>query len=987
MSEKEIPKTYDAFKVEDTIYKAWESSGYFNPDNLKGAKDSFTISMPPPNATGFLHVGHAVMLSVQDLVIRYQRMNGKKALWLPGTDHAAIATQTAVEKLLKKEGKTRHDLGREKFLKRVEEYVENSRDTIRNQIRKIGSSCDWSRERYTLDKGLTTAVNEAFVQMYEDGLIYRGHRIVNWCPRCHSTLADDEVEYKPAKEKLYWIKYGPFTLATARPETKLGDTAVAVHPDDPRYKKYIGKKIMIPGVLGEFEVTVVADKAVDREFGSGVIKVTPAHDFTDYEIARRHNISMKQVINEDGKMMENCGKYHGMKTRECREAIVKDMQKMGLIKKIDEDYDHNLSVCYRCGEVIEPLPSEQWFIDVNKKLDRFGGRTIKEESIRVVKNGDIKIIPERFNKTYFHWMENLRDWCISRQIWFGHRIPVWYCKDCKENKKYKMGFHQDIVPQLYSGKTITYRLKPKDFKADDQVAFENSQTKEIIGYGIIRNIKETTVGKLPLDNKAHGATYNKIEELIDAFKKHYHNLKVSENTKAYVIEYEFKQGKLTKPIVLRDKPVCCSQCNCKTLEQDPDTLDTWFSSGLWTFSTLGWPEQAKDLKTFHPTQLMETGYDILFFWVARMIIMSTYLVREVPFEKVYLHGLVRTKSGEKMSKSKPETVIDPLDVIKEYGADSLRLSLLIGSTAGNDVKLYKEKIAGYRNFVNKLWNISRYVLMTVKKPELIEKLPKAETSSDKWILQRLAQVTEQVSRDLESYNFSNAGEVLRDFTWNDFADWYLEISKVEKSKDDILLYCLQSLLKLWHPFMPFVTESIWKNLSDDFLMIQKWSELKSKSDIKIENDFEIIKQTIIALRNLRAEHNIEPAKKLKAVVIAKSKVKLIEENKDVVLKLARLSDLQIEKTSKKPAHSASTLTSGVEIYLPLEGVIDIKKEQNRLEKEKEQLEKYIKGFEQKLSNKGFVENAPKEIVKVGKEKLLTAKENIKKLEQQIKDIK
>jgi len=993
MSKKQIPKTYDASKVEDDIYKAWESSGYFNPDNLGSKKQEarskpFTISLPPPNATGTLHVGHAVMLAIQDLVIRYQRMLGKKALWLPGTDHAAIATQTAVEKILKKEGKTRHNLGREKFLERVEDYVENSRNTIKNQIRKMGSSCDWSRERYTLDKGLTEAVNEAFVQMYEDGLIYRGYRIVNWCPRCHSTLADDEVEYRSVKEKFYWIKYGPFTLATARPETKLGDTCVAVHPDDPRYKKYVGKKLMIPGVLGEFEVTVVADKVVDREFGTGVIKVTPAHDFTDYEIAQRYGIKMKQVIDEDGKMMENCGKYAGMTTRQCREAIVQDMKKMGLIEKIEENYQHNLSVCYRCGEIIEPLPSEQWFINVNKPIDRFGGRTIKEESIGVVKNGDITIIPKRFNKIYFHWMENLRDWCISRQIWFGHRIPVWYCQDCQKEPEKKMGFYHQVVPQLFSGKTKTYRLKEKDIKVGERFSCENSQTGEIFGYAVMKNIIKTTVAKLPLNDKAHGATYKKRSELIKAMKKHYPDIEISEKTPAYIYEYEFKtKAQSKKPIVLRQKPQCCPECKCKKLQQDPDTLDTWFSSGLWTFSTLGWPKQTKDLKTYHPTSLMETGYDILFFWVARMIIMSTYLMREIPFETVYLHGLVRTKEGEKMSKSKPETVIDPLDVIKEYGADSLRLSLLIGSTAGNDVKLYKEKIAGYRNFVNKLWNISRYVLMTVQEPKLIEKQPKPKTIADEWILNRLSQIIFNTTKDLEDYNFSSAGEVLREFSWSDFADWYLEISKIEKAKDEILLYVLQTILKLWHPFMPFVTEDIWQNLDTNLLMIQKWPQVKVKIDKKIESDFELVKQIIINLRNLRAEHKIEPKKLVTAVIISKSKVNLIQGNKDIIKSLARLTDLQVEKTGTKPAHSASAIIKGLEVYLPLEGLIDVKKEQQRLEKEKHQLEKYIEGLEKKLSNKKFINKAPKEVVSSEKEKFIKSQEKLKKLKHQIKYLK
>jgi len=871
---KEIPKAYDASKVEDQIYKTWESSGYFNPDKLKKAKESFSIAIPPPNATGTLHVGHAVMLAIQDLVIRFQRMLGKKALWLPGTDHAAIATQTVVEKIIAKEGKTRYDLGREKFLKRVGEYVEDSKSTIRNQIRKMGSSCDWSRERFTMDKGLTSAVTEAFVQMYEDKLIYRGDRIVNWCPRCSSTLADDEVNYKTQKGKFYYIKYGPFVVATTRPETKIGDTALAVNPKDDRYKDFVGKEYDINLGKVDIHIKVIADRLVDSEYGSGAVGVTPAHSIVDYEMAQKNNLDIIQVIGPDGKMTDKAGPYAGMTVEECRKKFAEDLTEAGLIDRVEE-FENNLSICYRCDHTVEPLISKQWFIDVNKPVDRFSGRSIKEESIRVVKDGSIKIIPDRFNKIYFHWMENLRDWCISRQIWYGHRIPVWYCAEC--------------------------------------------------------------------DSK--------------------------------------------KPIVLREQPKCCPECSCHKLEQDPDTLDTWFSSGLWTFSTLGWPDKTKDLNTFHSTSLMEIAYDILFFWVARMIIMSNYLMKEVPFETVYLHGLVRTKDGVKMSKSKPETNIDPLDVIKEYGADSLRMSLLIGTAAGNDFKIYKEKIAGYRNFVNKLWNISRYVLMTVEEPKLIDKQPKPKSIADEWILQCLSAVSNQVTKSLEEYNFSLAGEALRDFTWNDFADWYLEISKIEKEKDEILLYILQVLLKLWHPFMPFVTEEIWKNLNGELLMIQEWPEVKVKTDKKVEKDFIVIQEIITSLRNLRAEHRIEPVKKIKAVIFAKNRVELIQYHADIIKNLGRLSDIELLEKGKKPVHSASAIISGIEIYLPLEGLIDIDKEQKRLNQEEEKLTKYISVLEKKLGSKGFIDKAPENIVQKEKDKLNEVKEKLDKLKHQIKDLK
>ncbi len=698
---KELPKAYEAKNYEDKTYKLWEESGFFNPDNLDPKGEPFTIIMPPPNATGQLHVGHAVMLAIEDLMIRYQRMQGKRALWLPGTDHAAIATNAKVEQILKKEGTSKHEIGQEKFIKRVEEFISESQGTIKNQVRKMGSSCDWSRERYTMDEGLTKAVQEMFVKMYQDDLIYQGERLVNWCPHCHSTLSDDEVEHKENQDKLYWIKYGPFTLATTRPETKLGDTAVAVHPEDERYKDMIGKKYMIPGVLGEFEITVVGDKSVDPEFGSGAVKVTPSHSFADAEIAERHGIKGKKIIDEDGKMLENCGKYAGMTTTECRKEIVKDMKKMGLIEKI-EDYKNNLSICYRCGTAIEPIPSKQWFVKVE---------SLKKKAIDVVKNGEIEMVPERFGKIYLHWMENLHDWCISRQIWFGHRMPLW---------------HKD--------------------------------------------------GEVKVQVESPGSGW----------------------------------------------------------EQETDTLDTWFSSGMWTFSTLGWPEKTDDFKTFHPTSVMETGYDILPLWVSRMILMTTYALDEVPFKTVYLHGLVRTRTGEKMSKSKPETNIDPLDMIDKYGADALRLSLLSGTTPGQDTKIYEEKIAGYRNFVNKLWNISRYILSKDIKGEV-----EINTLAERWIMSSQQSLIKEVSKLIDEYQFSLASEKIYNWMWHDFADWYLEINKKEKN-DALLIYLLENLLKLLHPFTPYVTEVIYKELDkDSLLMVAEWPKIdNSFVDEKAEKEFQ-----------------------------------------------------------------------------------------------------------------------------------------------------
>ncbi len=869
MKDSEISKAYEPKNVEDSIYKKWEESGFFNPDNLPGKRnEAFTISLPPPNATGVLHLGHSVMLAIQDLVIRYQRLKGKKTLWLPGTDHASIATQTKVEKIIKKEeGKSRHDLGREEFLKRVDEFVENSRSTIRGQMKKMGSSCDWSRERYTLDSGLSEAVNEAFIRMYDDGLIYQGYRIVNWCPRCASTLADDEVEYQPQKGKFYYIKYGPFIVATTRPETKIGDTAVAVNPNDSRYQKYIGQEMDVNLGKVDVHVKVIADDSVDPNLGTGALGVTPAHSAIDFEMAQKNNLPLIQVIGEDGKMTDKARSYAGLPVVECRKAFVQDLENAGLISKIEE-VDNNLSVCYRCEHVIEPLISKQWFINVNLPLKKFGNKSIKEKCLEVVREKEIEIIPDRFEKTYFNWMENLRDWCISRQIWFGHRIPVWYRGE-----------------EIFVG-----RQKPD-------------------GEGWV---------------------------------------------------------------------------------QDNDTLDTWFSSGLWTFSTLGWPKQTSDLKTFHPTSLMETGYDILFFWIARMIIMSTYLLEEIPFKQVYLHGMVRDEKGKKMSKSS-DNAIDPLIAIDKFGADATRLALIIGTAPGNDITVSENKIEGYRNFVNKLWNISRYILLKVPEVKLVEKEPKAKTLADKWILAELHSLVSYATENLDKYNFSIVGERVYEFTWSKLADWYLEISKIDskdKSSDEILLYILQNLLKLWHPFCPFVTEEIWKQLNtDELLMVQSWPAFKGKPENKVQQEFSLIQEIVSGIRNLRSESRIQPGQKINAVIISSKYEKIIKEQAPIIETLARIQELKVLAKGKKPSESLSLILPKVEVYLPVAGMIDIKKEIVRLEEEAKRLSDFINHLEVKLTNEKFVAKAPKEIVEIEKQKLKDNQENLEKINQQLKSLK
>ncbi len=880
----ELAKAYDASKVEDGIYRRWEKSGYFDPDKLPNGKKRtpFTIVLPPPNATGVLHVGHATMLAIEDLMIRYKRMRGFAALWVPGTDHASIATQNKVEKLIQeKEKKSRHDLGRKEFLKRVEAFVKGSQDTIRNQVRKMGSSIDWSREAYTLDAPRSEAVIEMFNRMYEDGLVYRGERVVNWCVRCTSTLADDEVEYKEQNAKLYFLKYGPFSVATTRPETKLGDTAVAANPSDERYKEWIGKSFELDWGKGTKPLTirVIGDHEVDPKFGSGLVGVTPAHSAVDFRMAEKNKLPIIKVIGEDGRMLETAGKYAGMTVLEARHAFVKDLEAQGLIEKVEE-LTNNLSACYRCSTAIEPLTSLQWFVDVNKKIPG-RGKSLKELSLEAVKRGGVKIIPERFEKVYFHWMENLRDWCVSRQIWFGHRIPAWYCAD-----------------------------------------------------------RHVTVA--------------------------------------------------------RKAPKKCGQCGKKELTQDGDTFDTWFSSGTWTFTTLGWPKAMKggkktgDLKRFHPTSVLETGYDILFFWVARMILMTTYALKEVPFKTVYLHGLVRDEQGRKMSKSLGN-VLDPLDVIPKYGTDAVRLSLVLGTAPGADAKVWDEKIAGYRNFTNKLWNVSRFILTSVSKVRREPKKPPAKTLADRWILARLEAVTAQASAHIERYEFSPAGELLRDFSWTELADWYLEIAKIQMqdpklraSTEKVLLHALENVLKLWHPYMPFVTEAIWDLLAGNakgkkFLMIESWPKA-AKKPAPAPKEFALMQDIIAAIRNIRSEYKVEPAKRVDATIVAGLKAKLLKDNAAVIRTLARTENLTILAKGEKPKDAASAMVGGIEIHLPLAGMVDMAKERARLEKEKANLEGFVKGLEAKLANKGYTDNAPKEVVEKTRAMLAEKKEELKKIE-------
>ncbi len=897
---KEMAKAYEPKEYEDEIYRKWEENGFFNPDcevykerNNKKNK-GYSIVMPPPNVTGTLHMGHASMLALEDILTRFYRMQGYDALWLPGTDHAAIATQTKVEKIIKQEGTNRHEMGREKFLERVRQFAQDSHDTIVNQTKKMGSSCDWTREAYTLDETRSKAVRSVFKLMYDDGLIYRGERIVNWCPRCKSTLADDEVEYKEQKAKFYTFKYDknfPIAISTTRPETKLGDTAVAVNPKDERYKEYIGKTYDVDFCGVKLKIKVIADRHVDMEFGTGALGVTPAHSAVDWQMAEENDLEIVKVIDEDGNIRDGFGNFSGKTVDDAREIVVEELKKRNLIER-EEEIDNKLSICYRCDTAVEPLPSLQWFINVNKKLDKFNGKSIKDICIDAVEKGvfgrdKIKIVPERFEKNYFHWMRNLRDWCISRQILFGHQVPVWY-RPC----------HPERAERV-----------------------EGSLEQEIY------------VGV----EKPEGEGWT----------------------------------------------------------QDTDTLDTWFSSGLWTFSTLAnSPEQIKiengklvidseDFKHFHPTAVLETGYDILFFWVARMIIMTAYAVEDIPFQDVYLHGLVLDEKGKKMSKSKGN-VIDPLDMIKKYGTDATRLSLVIGSTPGNDLRLSEEKVAGFRNLVNKIWNIYRYAFsnyeLRITNYELDEK---KLTNADHWILKKMFALTNNVKQHLENYNFSQAGEMLIKFTRDDLADWYLEVSKFEKSetKERIMAIVLNDLLKLWHPFIPFVTEVIWNELEYKKMLITSgWAEDINYVNIGVgdHQSFGLIKETVTSIRNARAENKIEPAKKVKAIIYAGKRKELIESQAKIIKNLKTgISELEVKETGEDLEGEILITVEDIKIYLI--GAIDKEKEAQRIKKEIENLEKVIKGIESKLNNKEFVEKAPKEVVEREQERLKGFKKELEAL--------
>jgi valyl-tRNA synthetase len=864
---QELNKVYNPTEHEDKIYQKWEESGFFNPDNLDlpASAPAYTIVLPPPNITDKLHMGHTVMVAVEDLLIRYHRLAGFRTLWVPGTDHAAIATQNVVEKnLLRASGQTRHDLGREKFLQEVWKFLEVTQGEILHQIKKLGASLDWSRLAFTLDEPRQVAVRQMFKEMYEEGAIYRGERIVNWCPRCQSTLADDEVEYKEQLAKIYTFKYDqdfPIAISTTRPETKLGDVAVAVNPKDERYKKYIGQTYTVNFCGQALQIKIIADRNVDINFGTGALGVTPAHSLVDWQMAQTNNLPVIKVIDENGQIYPGFGKFSGLTVAAARLAVVEELKQQNLLLK-EEDFTNNLSVCYRCGTAIEPLVSRQWFIAVDKPLPRLGGQSLKVKAVEAATSGQIKFYPERFNKRYCDWMNNLHDWCISRQIWFGHQIPVWYRGQ---------EIYVDTVPPTGEG-----------------------------------------------------------------------------------------------------------------WQQDPDTLDTWFSSGMWTFSTLGWPTNFKDgkkindLAKFHPTQVLETGYEIITLWVSRMIMMSLFAVGEIPFSQVYLHGLILDQDGKKMSKSKGNGV-DPLDVIANFGADAARLSILMDATPGNDSRFSEAKVEAKRNFINKFWNISRFVLTSASEEIIAQSAtaqPAAKTLADKWILAELAKLIAATTRRLDNLELALAAEDLYDFTWNKFADWYLEISKIEKDKEEILLDVLRNLLILWHPFIPYVTETVWSSFNDSLLMVAPWPV--AEAAVEDDSSLAIIQDIIVAIRNARSVNKIEPAQKLTALIYGHEQTDLLLSEQALIMNLRTgLSSVDIQEQGVAPERAIAVIVGPVEIYLL--GAVDEVKERERLSREQEKLEKLITNQTQKLANADFVGRAPAAIVAAEQTKLAAYQAELAKI--------
>jgi len=883
----EIPKAYEPKEVEQKWYRKWMEGGYFKP-KIDPKKKPFTIIMPPPNVTGELHVGHALTATLEDIMTRWHRMLGDPSLWLPGVDHAGIATQVVVEKELAKEGLDRHQIGREKFEERTWAWANKSRSAITHQHERLGASCDWSRERFTLDDGPVKAVKTAFVRLYDKGLIYRGERIINWCPRCRTALSDLEVQSKDLTSNMWHMKYpyadgsGYITVATTRPETYLGDAAVAVNPEDERYSGLIGKKVILPVI--NREIPIIADEAIDRAFGTGMVKVTPAHDPVDFEISERHQLPVIHILNPDATMNDNAGPYAGLDRFEARKKVVEDFEKAGLMEKI-EPYSHAIPHCFRCSTVIEPEVSKQWFVKI---------APLAAPAIEAARDGRIQIIPERFIKIYLSWMENIRDWCISRQLWWGHRIPVWYCGKC---------------------------------------------------------------------------------------------------------------GEMTAAI---DTPAKCSKCGSSELEQDPDVLDTWFSSGLWPHSTLGWPDQTEDLKYFYPTSVMETGYDIIFFWVARMIMMGIEDTGDVPFRTVYLHGLIRDEKGEKMSKMKGN-VLNPLTAIDQFGCDALRFALTTGTAPGNDLNMGQHRLEAGRNFANKLWNAGRFVLTSLEKESVTKQAftdcgrKKLEETEDRWIISRLNRLVKEVDTMMKGFQFGEAEKEIHDFLWGEFCDWYIEICKQRLGKSNtpmpVLAFVLETSLRLLHPFMPFITEELWQNLRERLprdklkapaLIIAPYPVGNEKLlDPEAEQVMETVMEVVRTIRNARAEYKVEMGKWVESSVYAGSLQSDLKAKSAIIETLAKTRPLNILPREQRPDQEEKAMVyvlKDADVVIPLAGMVDAEAEKARLTKEMEILEREIIRLSGRLADSQFTSKAPPAVIDKEKSRLKEYEDKVARMKAELKQL-
>lgn len=874
---KNIAKTYDPKEFEDRIYKMWEGKGCFKA-NSNSEKEPYSIVMPPPNVTGNLHMGHALNGTLQDILIRWKRMSGYEVLWLPGTDHASISTESKVVSKIEAEGKNKYDMGREAFLEEAWEWTEKYGGNIKRQFRKLGVSCDWSRERFTLDDDLVEAVEEVFMRLYEKGLIYRGDRIINWCPSCNTAISDAEVEHIDSDGKFWHIKYPIvgsdeyLTIATTRPETMLGDLAVAVNPKDERYKSLVGKKLILP-LVGR-EIPIIEDDYVEMDFGSGAVKITPSHDPNDFEVGERHNLGQLKIMNDDATIYDGGGKYSGMDRYEARKEMVKDLEEQGYLLKV-QDHEHSVGHCERCSTIVEPIISKQWFVAM---------KDLAKPALEAYEKGELNFIPKRFGKTYKHWLEEIRDWCISRQLWWGHRLPVYYCKEC------------------------------------ENIMVSREEVKE------------------------------------------------------------------------------CNKCESKNVYRDPDTLDTWFSSALWPFSTLGWPKETDDLRKFYPTNVLVTGYDIIFFWVVRMVFSGIEQTGKVPFKDVFINGLVRDSQGRKMSKSLGNG-IDPLEIIDEFGADALRFMLSTGNSPGNDMRFHTEKVESSRNFANKLWNASRFALMNIDQ-NIEFKLEKLKTE-DKWILSRINRISEIIEKNLEKYELGLAATTIYDFTWNEFCDWYIELIKPrlygdgesKETAQGVLLYVLRNILKLLHPFMPYITEEIWEALPGEngFLINSNWPKKEEKLiNIEAEETMDFIMECIKSIRNIRSDMNVVPSKKAKVIFVTKDEKNKehIEQSEIFFEKLASASEVEVRQSKEGIGEDVvSAVVTGCEIYLPLEELVDIEKEMERLLKEKEKLENEIKRVKGKLSNEGFIKKAPEKVVEEERQKQIKYEDMMQKVVDRIESLK